>query len=179
MRWATVVSFSMHTLGALGVYSLYPHRGVEQDLSAVMRVEFVPYASKIEKAPVQKKHSASDAKKVSDRSKKERIMIGGGNTSSSAISSENARVCRANFSPSPYNRHPEYPEIARAKNIEGVGMFRLFLLPNGSVEKIEKISGNMHVMLIESAKHALMSWSFRGNIPPFVDVPIEFKLSEM
>lgn len=179
MRWATLVSFSMHTLGALGVYSLYPHKGVDKELSTMMRVEFVPYTSKAGKNLVQKDHVPPDKKKSLQHSKKEMIRNGDERASSSLILAVSSQVCRANFSASPYNMRPEYPEFARAKNMEGTGMFRLFLLPSGAVEKVEKISGHLHAILMEAAKHALLSWSFRGKIPPFVDVPIEFKLSEM
>lgn len=82
------------------------------------------------------------------------------------------------FTPSPENKAPVYPESARKGGLEGGGIFRLFLNKNGTVIKLEYKEGTLDNILIQAAQKALCLWRFFGNAPPFVDVPVDFRLQD-
>ena len=80
------------------------------------------------------------------------------------------------------NPLPEYPLLARRRNLEGVVWLRVHVAPNGTVRKVslEKTSG--HELLDRSAQNAVRNWTFmpamRAGVPVEcqVKVPVHFQL---
>jgi periplasmic protein TonB len=54
---------------------------------------------------------------------------------------------------------PEYPEAARAQNLQGKVVLKIRIQPNGTVEDVQLVSGDP--VLAEAAIAAVMQWKFK------------------
>jgi|GEM_PF-4922466 len=80
------------------------------------------------------------------------------------------------FIPHPANQAPTYPDEAREIGLEGNGLVRLYLTKSGTVERVEK-RDSLSDLLFQAAQKTLRTWRFTGNLPQYVDVPVEFRLN--
>jgi outer membrane biosynthesis protein TonB len=81
------------------------------------------------------------------------------------------------FFPNPQNAFLVYPKSAYKHKLSGRGTFRLYLSGDGKVKSIEFRSGDLPQCLRQSAEKTLKTWSFYGEVPEFVDVPIRYDAS--
>lgn len=175
MKWATLTSLSLHALGAVGAYCLYPSgRGEEGDISPI-QIEFVYTPSSVpatlSSPSAQKpKQRHSKTQKVSSKP-----LMADGQILEKPEQGCNSS-CQGGFRASAHNVSPSYPTFARERGVEGEGLFRLTLDARGHVIKVELIQGKMESILLEEALKTLSTWRFHGKVPPFVDVPIQFRL---
>lgn len=180
MKTATLISLSMHAAAVAGVYCLAPYGAKRQELYAINIVYQEPVsAAKASSQPQQKKVKV----KTFQKSIAQKQQSAAASTASMVSSTLNqnqpcSHSCLSSFSASALNMHPQYPELARQRGIEGKAMFRLHLDHKGSVIKATIIEGDLHPLLFNEASKTLMAWRFNGRVPAFVDVPISFNLTE-
>ena len=80
------------------------------------------------------------------------------------------------------NPKPRYPIIAKRRNIEGVVVLKVEVLPNGKVGNIIVLRTSGYSMLDKSALHAVNKWLFipakrnGKNIKIWREIPIRFEL---
>ena len=78
-----------------------------------------------------------------------------------------------------YCPKPEYPEWARARHLEGSGVFLLRLRPNGSVKSVEVAESTGHAVLDRSCVLTFREWRFQPGFAksiPQVKIPIRFTM---
>lgn len=72
---------------------------------------------------------------------------------------------------------PEYPDRARRFNATSTIRVRIHVRPNGSVERVETMNGN--VVFVESVRRAVAKWKFeKRDEPSIVQMAIPFKLTD-
>ncbi len=57
---------------------------------------------------------------------------------------------------------PVYPPLARAAGVDGSVQLQVFVAVDGSVTKVEKVSG--HPMLVRSAIDAVSQWKYKPTV---------------
>jgi periplasmic protein TonB len=78
-----------------------------------------------------------------------------------------------------YSPRSEYPESARARGLEGSGMFILRLRRDGTVRSVEPLKSTGHSVLDKSAIAAFRQWRFPRSVAhetAYVKVPITFTM---
>jgi TonB family protein len=78
-----------------------------------------------------------------------------------------------------YSPTPEYSVSARARHLEGSGLFMLHLRPDGSVQYVEVLKGTGQQELDEACVSAYKRWRFRQNIAARakkLKMPVTFKM---
>ena len=74
-----------------------------------------------------------------------------------------------------YAPRPEYPLTARARRLEGRGIFLLHVRPDGTVEAVEAFKSTGHSELDASAIAAFRRWRFHPG-PTKVKIPLAFTM---
>jgi TonB family protein len=70
---------------------------------------------------------------------------------------------------------PVYPELAKSARIQGVVRFTATIAPDGTVSKLELISG--HPLLVESARVAVLQWVYQPSAAPVTtEITVNFTL---
>ncbi|MDR1662621.1 MAG: TonB family protein [Azoarcus sp.] len=83
-----------------------------------------------------------------------------------------------------HNPEPPYPQMSRRLGEEGKVMLRVYVLPNGSVEKVEIVKTSGFARLDKAARDAVVKWRFgparQGNnaVASWVNVPIKWSLEK-
>jgi len=57
-----------------------------------------------------------------------------------------------------HSEDPEYPEVAKKMGLHGTVKLRLWIMPDGTVRRVEYIGG--HPLLAESALKAVKNWKY-------------------
>jgi protein TonB len=71
---------------------------------------------------------------------------------------------------------PDYPYAARDQRLEGSGLYRLHIKPDGSVSSVTVLKSTGHVLLDRAAIHAYRQWRFRPGALRTVRVPVTFTM---
>jgi protein TonB len=80
------------------------------------------------------------------------------------------------------NPIPDYPSLARKKNIEGTVILEVKVNPNGTVAEMHLFQSSGHSILDKAAMNSVRKWIFepgmKGDepIPMWVRIPIRFQL---
>jgi TonB family protein len=71
---------------------------------------------------------------------------------------------------------PDYPYAARDKHLEGSGLYRLNIKPDGTVSSVTVVKSTGHVILDQAAIHAFRQWRFTPGALPVMKIPINFTM---
>jgi TonB family protein len=71
---------------------------------------------------------------------------------------------------------PDYPYAARDQRLEGSGLYRLNIKPDGTVSSVTVLKSTGHILLDQAAVHAFRQWRFRPGALHFLKVPINFTM---
>jgi TonB family protein len=72
--------------------------------------------------------------------------------------------------------YPDYPYAARDQHLEGSGLYRLNINPDGTVSSVIVLKSTGHSLLDHAAIHAFQQWRFRPGAPRVVKLPINFSM---
>jgi TonB family protein len=71
---------------------------------------------------------------------------------------------------------PAYPYAARDQHLEGSGLYRLNVKPDGTVASVAVLKSSGHRILDEAAVDAFRQWRFKPGALHAVKLPINFTL---
>lgn len=71
---------------------------------------------------------------------------------------------------------PDYPYAARDRHLEGSGLYRLNIKPDGTVSSVTVLKSTGHSLLDQAAIHAYRQWRFRPSALRSVKVPVNFSM---
>jgi TonB family protein len=71
---------------------------------------------------------------------------------------------------------PDYPYAARDRHLEGSGLYRLNIKPDGTVSSVTVLKSTGHSLLDQAAIHAYRQWRFRPGALRSVKIPINFSM---
>jgi TonB family protein len=74
---------------------------------------------------------------------------------------------------------PDYPYAARNQHMEGSGLFRLNIKPDGNVSSVTVLKSTGHALLDQAAIHAFRQWRFRPGYRDEIKIPIHFTMAGM
>ena len=69
---------------------------------------------------------------------------------------------------------PDYPYAARDRHLEGSGLYRLNIQPDGTVLSVTVLKSTGHSLLDQAAIHAYRQWRFRPGALQSVKIPVKF-----
>ena len=72
--------------------------------------------------------------------------------------------------------YPDYPYAARDQHLEGAGLYRLNISPDGTVSSVIVLKSTGHSLLDRAAIHAFQQWRFRPGSVHVVKLPINFSM---
>jgi len=64
---------------------------------------------------------------------------------------------------------PDYPYPARDQHLEGSGLYRLNIKPDGTVSSVTVLKSTGHMLLDQAAIHAFRQWRFKPGRPPRIE----------
>lgn len=88
-------------------------------------------------------------------------------TLASAESQDRSRKTLAIYHPS-----PKYPYAARQQHCAGIGIFVLYVRPDGAVSSVEVAQSTGYSILDQSRIEAFRQWRFRPGIVKSVKIPV-------
>ena len=71
---------------------------------------------------------------------------------------------------------PDYPYTARDRHLEGSGLYRLNIEPDGTVSPVHVLKSTGHILLDQAAIHAYRQWRFRPGVLRTVKMPVTFTM---
>ena len=71
---------------------------------------------------------------------------------------------------------PAYPYAARDQHLEGLGLYRLNIRPDGTVASVTVLKSTGHRLLDEAAVDAFGQWRFRPGALHALRIPINFTM---
>ena len=71
---------------------------------------------------------------------------------------------------------PAYPYAARDQRLEGSGLYRLNIKPDGTVASVTVLKSTGHRLLDDAAVDAFRQWRFRAGALHALKLPINFTL---
>jgi TonB family protein len=71
---------------------------------------------------------------------------------------------------------PDYPYAARDQHLEGSGLYRLNIKPDGTVSSVTVLKSTGYTLLDQAAIHAFRQWRFRSGALKMVKIPINFTM---
>jgi TonB family protein len=71
---------------------------------------------------------------------------------------------------------PDYPYAARDQHLEGSGVYRLNIKPDGTVSLVTVLKSTGHILLDQAAIHAFGQWHFRPGALKMLEIPINFTM---
>ena len=71
---------------------------------------------------------------------------------------------------------PDYPYAARDRHLEGSGLYRLNIKPDGTVSSVTVLKSTGHILLDQAAIHAYRQWRFRPGALHALKIPISFTM---
>jgi TonB family protein len=71
---------------------------------------------------------------------------------------------------------PDYPYAARDQHVEGSGLYRLNINPDGTVSSVTVLKSTGHMLLDQAAIHAFRQWRFRPGALRVLKIPINFTM---
>ena len=71
---------------------------------------------------------------------------------------------------------PAYPYAARDQHLEGSGLYRLNIKPDGTVASVTVLKSTGHRLLDDAAVDAFRQWRFRPGALHALKLPINFTL---
>jgi TonB family protein len=71
---------------------------------------------------------------------------------------------------------PAYPYAARDQHLEGSGLYRLNIKPDGTVDSVTILKSTGHRLLDEAAVDAFRQWRFKPGALHALKIPINFTM---
>ena len=71
---------------------------------------------------------------------------------------------------------PDYPYAARDRHLEGSGLYRLNIKPDGTVSSVTVLKSTGYILLDQAAIHAYRQWRFRPGALHALEIPISFTM---
>ena len=71
---------------------------------------------------------------------------------------------------------PDYPYAACDQRLEGSGLYRLNIKPDGTVSSVTILKSTGHILLDQAAIHAFRQWRFRPGTLHILKAPINFTM---
>jgi TonB family protein len=71
---------------------------------------------------------------------------------------------------------PDYPYPARDQHLEGSGLYRLNVKPDGTVSSVTVLKSTGHMLLDQAAIHAFRQWRFKPGVLHVLKIPINFTM---
>jgi TonB family protein len=71
---------------------------------------------------------------------------------------------------------PDCSYAARDQHLEGSGLYRLNIKPDGTVSSVTVLKSTGHILLDRAAIHAFRQWRFRPGALRTVKLPIDFSM---
>ena len=71
---------------------------------------------------------------------------------------------------------PDYPYAARDRRLEGSGLYRLNIKPDGTVSSVTVLKSTGHILLDQAAIRAYRQWRFRPGAVHALKIPISFTM---
>ena len=71
---------------------------------------------------------------------------------------------------------PDYPYPARDQHLEGSGLYRLNIKPDGTVSSVTVLKSTGHMLLDQAAIHAFRQWRFKPGVLHVLKIPINFTM---